>query len=420
MTSIAYWALWAFVFTLPWEAAISIGGVAIFSRATGALALGIALIAVATTGRFRRLHGFHLAALLYIVWAALELWIFFGSVRPPNKFWTYVQLCLVLWMVWELAPVWKRQYDLMTAYVLGSYVGALDTILLYRSMAGTLRRFTAGGTDPNDLAMTLALAVPMAWYVGMSHPKPLMRWICRAYLPVGVLAIALTGSRGGLLATIVALMIVPLTMGRLTPGRLVAAFAILIGSAGFAAVYVPHTIVQRLSTTGSEVEDANFGNRWRLWRAGAHAFEQRPMTGYGTGSFVRVVTPELGSDARVAHNTYLSVLVEQGIVGLVLYLLMFLAVYRSILRLPKLERRFALTLFATLLIAILPLTWEDRKPVWFVLATLLGLSQAWIAGAGIVRPVRVVQAARSLGTRAATARRLEPLTAPADEGDAIA
>jgi O-antigen ligase len=419
MTSIAYAALWLFVFTLPWENVIAIGKVAILSRVTGALALGIAMIAVATTGRFRRLHAFHLAALLYIVWMAIELVVFFGSVKPPAKFWTYCQLALVLWMVWELAPTWRRQFGLLSAYVLGCYIAALDTIWLYRSQADVLRRFSAGNTDPNDLAMTLALALPMAWYVGMHHRSQLMRWICRGYLPVGIIAIGLTGSRGGLLTTIVALMVIPLTMDRLTPGRLMTALLLLVGSAGLAAVYIPETIVKRLSTTGAEVEDASFGNRFRLWRAGWHVFEQRPMTGVGTGGYVRAVTPELGSDARVAHNTYLSVLVEQGIVGLMLYLLMFLAVYRAIRHLPKLERRFALTLFATLLIAILPLTWEDRKPVWFVLAALLGLSQAWIAESGALARQAAAGAGQLAGARAAAGRRM-PLATPRADQDAIA
>jgi O-antigen ligase len=419
MTNIAYATLWIFIFSLPWEVVGAVGGVAIVARLTGALALGVVLIVVAITGQFRRLHLLHIAALLFVIWAALDLLIFNSSSRLPHKFWTFVQLCLVVWMIWELARSWQRQLGLLLAYVFGAYVAAFDTILLYRREAGALRRFTAGGTDPNDLAMTLALALPMAWFLGMRHRQPLVRWICRAYLPFGVLAIGLTGSRGGLLTTIVALMIVPLTMGKLTPGRLVMAIVILAASAGVAVAYIPHTIVERLSTTGAEVEDANFGNRFRVWVAGVHAFSRRPMTGYGTTGFVPAVSGELGSHTNVAHNTYLSVLVEQGIVGLILYLMMFVAVYRSILLLPKLERRFALTLLATLMIAILPLTWEDRKPVWFILAALLGLSQAWVsAGGGVVRAADPPRTRTALRPRAA-ARRLEPLTTPSPDRDPI-
>ncbi|HVD33697.1 MAG TPA: hypothetical protein VNC19_08985, partial [Gemmatimonadales bacterium] len=79
---------------------------------------------------------------------------------------------------------------------------------------------------------------------------------------------------------------------------------------------------------------------------------------------------------------FVSVLVEEGLVGFLLYLSMLIAVFRAILRLPPLERRFGLVVFATLIVAMLPLTWEDRKVVWVILASLLGLAQAQDGGWG--------------------------------------
>jgi O-antigen ligase len=385
MTAIAYAALWIFIFSVPWEVVGAAGGVAVVARLTGAMALGIALVMVAIGGRFRTLHRFHFAMLLFLLWAGIDLFIFRSVAELPSKYKTFLQLALVVWMIWELARSWPRVVGLLLAYVLGAYVAVGDTIRTYRTEGSALRRFSAGATDPNDLAMTLALALPMAWYLGMTHSRPLIRWVCRAYVPLGMLAIVLTGSRGGLLTALVALLVVPATMGRLTPGRLVMAGMLLFGAAVLSIVYVPDTVMQRLSTTGQEVTGGSLGNRREIWLAGIHAFAQRPLTGYGSGRFLQAVTPELGLNANVAHNSYLSVLVEQGLPGLVLYLLMMFAVYRAIRRLPKIERRFALILFASLCIAILPLTWEDRKPVWFILAALLGLSQAWVSGAGVVR-----------------------------------
>jgi len=416
MRFVAYAGLWLFVFSLPWEVVGAIGGVAVLVRLTGALALGMALIVVVVSGRFRRLHPFHVAAFLFVVWAGLNLLFFNSAPSLPNKYLKFIQLALAVWMMWELAPTWPRLLGLLIAYVYGSYVAAIDTLLLYRS-ASKLLRFTAGNTDPNDLAMTLALALPMAWHVGMNHRNTVVRWICRAYLPLGILAIALTGSRGGMLTTVLALMIVPMTMGRLTPGKMVAAVGLLAVTGTLAVVYVPEKIVQRLSTTQAEVADKNFGNRGPIWRAGFHAFEQRPIVGYGTSGFIRAIMPEMGARSQVAHNTYLSVLVEQGIVGVILFLLMFVAVYRAVLHLPRLERRFALILLATIALAILPLTWEDRKPLWFTLAALVGLAKAWMAApGGTARPrpparTRWVPGPRSAG------RRLESLTTPSADRD---
>jgi O-antigen ligase len=305
-------------------------------------------------------------------------------------------------MIWELAPSESRQRGLMTAYVFGAYLAAFETIMVFRRQAGALRRFSAGGGDANDLAMVLALALPMAWYLGMTYRQALLRWACRAYLPVAIVAVGLTGSRGGMLATTTALLIVPLSMTRLSPGRLLTAIVVLGTAGALAIVYTPETLIERLSTTRVEVEGGRFGGRGKLWKAGLAVYPENPVLGYGTGGFKSAITPRLGPASQVAHNSYLSVLVEQGAVGLVLYMLMFVAVLRSILKLPQLERRFALVLFGTLGIAMLPLTWEDRRAVWYVLAALLGFSQAYVTGRfGAVRPARVVvpAAARPMAAR---------------------
>ena len=72
-------------------------------------------------------------------------------------------------------------------------------------------------------------------------------------------------------------------------------------------------------------------------------------------------------------------------------MLMFGAALYSVLKLPTLERRFGLVLMGTLALAMFPLTWEDRRPVWFTLGTLIGFSQAILVArrAAAVRPVVV-------------------------------
>jgi hypothetical protein len=402
MSSIAYGLLWVFVFSVPWERILVLPGVAIVTRVTGGLALGLALLSVVISGRLRRWQGFHVAALLFWIWAGIGLLLFHGGERLPAKFWTFAQLLLVLWMIWELAPSEQRLRGLLMAYVLGAYVAAFNTILLFRREAGALRRFAAGGADPNDLAMVLALALPMAWYLGMTYHRPLLQWVCRGYLPVAVIAVGLSGSRGGMAATTVALLIVPLSMTRLSPGRLATSIVMLALAGTLAVVYVPETLIERISTIGTELEGGRVGGRGKLWRAGLEAYVAKPVFGYGTGHYKSAITPILGGASQVAHNSYISVLVEQGIVGFLLYMTMLAMVAVALLKLRTLDRRFALVLLATLGAAMLPLTWEDRRAVWVILAVLAGFAQARLAYPGGVarrppapRAVPVVARARA-------------------------
>ena len=391
MTSVAYVALWFFVFSIPWEKMLALPGLAVIARGTGGAALGLAVLSVVISGRVRRPHLAHLAALLFLAWAGLELFLFHSGERVPYKFLTYAQLILVFWMLWELAPSVDRQRGLMTAFVFGAYVSAFETFKVFVHSRGSLARFAAGGLDANDLAMMLALATPMAWYLGMTHRRPILRWICRAYVPVGVLTVGLSGSRGGMITTTMALLIIPLSMTRLTPGRLITAFTMLLAAGALAVAYVPETTIQRLASAGTEVEAARFGGRGKLWRAGLDVFPANPVMGVGTGGYKTAITAVLGPAAQVAHNSYLSVLVEQGIIGFSLYMLMFGAAFVSVLKLPTLERRFCLVLMGTLALAMFPLTWEDRRPVWFTLGTLIGFSQAILVArrAATARPVFV-------------------------------
>jgi O-antigen ligase len=401
--SLAYAMLWLFVFSLPWGNVLRMDNVTVVNRATGALALAGALFAVVISGRLRRLHQFHIAALAFVAWAGANLLFFYTGAgeKFPLRYWGFVQLFLVLWITWELAPSPQRLAGLLVAYVCGAYVAAFNTILLYRRAASELRRFAAGETDPNDLAMTLALGLPMAWYVATTTHRPLLRWLCRGYLPVGLLAIALTASRGGMVASLVALLIIPLSMTRMSPGRLAAAIVVLCISGAVAVSFVPEKVVQRLATTSSEVEELHFGGRFRIWQAGIKAFEEQPVVGYGTSGFKRAVS-KFGV-GQVAHNTFLSLLVEQGLIGFLLYGTMLVTVLLAVQNLPQLERRFALVLLATMLTAMLPLTWEDKKVVWVILAVLVGLSQASRAGA-------------ILGRRDAPIRRQHPLQRPRPVG----
>lgn len=386
MNKVAYAGIWLLVFSISAEPTFRGFGV-VGSQVTGILALSLALVAFVTSGRVRRFHGIHIAAFLFVIWSGCSLvYINNGWQEIPRKFLTFIQLFVMLWMIWELAVSRSRQIGLMTAYVLGAYLAAFDTILLWRRQGELMRRFAAGGVDNNDLAMLLALGIPIAWYLSMNVRKPLLRWLFSAYLPCAVLAVGLTGSRGGMVTTVVALLIVPLTVSRLSPLRRGVAIALLWISGIVAVTYLPQTLMERLASTTTEVEGGTLGGRMKIWVAGVHAFSMRPLTGYGTSSYKRAIDPWLRTRNQVAHNSFLSVAVEEGLVGLVLYSMMFLLVWRSVLKLPRTERRFALVLLAALVISMMTLTSEHSKRVWAILAILVGFAQAHLAVPGAWRP----------------------------------
>jgi O-antigen ligase len=81
-------------------------------------------------------------------------------------------------------------------------------------------------------------------------------------------------------------------------------------------------VVSRLETLLAFQQDTTFAARLDIWRAAWAMFEQKPLTGWGLGSFGWVM-PGYRIEARSsiathAHNEYLEVLAETGSVGAIL------------------------------------------------------------------------------------------------------
>ncbi len=152
-----------------------------------------------------------------------------------------------------------------------------------------------------------------------------------------------------MLATIVALLIVPLTMTRLSPGRLAVPIAMLCLSGALAMAYVPDTIVERLATTATEVEDQALRGRFKLWKAGLSAFAAEAR--------FRATAPPASSprSARswVSYARWRTTLSSpcwwsRGWSGCRSTRLCSLPCSAAVRRPPPLERRFGLVLLATL------------------------------------------------------------------------
>ncbi len=372
---IGFACLWLFVFAVPWENIVKIEGIGTIGSLLGMVAAGGVLLTVAVNGRVRPLRAFHLFVLGFTAWAVVGMfWVPLPQFEEAmSKISTYLQLTLLIWVVWELTTTYSRVFHLLTAYLFGCYVSALQTIRNYQTGVGTRKaetRFAAEGFDPNDLGMVLAVGLPMAWYLSIVTKSVVLRWVARGYIPVGVLAILLTGSRSALIAAAVGLVMVPLTLGQVRVGVKVAAIVALFVAAYVAVTVVPTTTWARLGTVQSEIASGTMNTRTMIWKAGVQAFPEHPITGHGPAMFRWAIRPITGYTMR-AHNTFLGVLVEHGLIGFTLFLGILVSVIRGALRMPVLERRYMLVQIAVIGVAFLPLTWEGQKAWWVTLAALV-------------------------------------------------
>ena len=373
---IAHFFVWLFVFTVPWQNMVVLPGLGTISTLVGVIAIAATVLHAVLVGRVRSLVAFHWIATAYFAWVLLSA--FWGVARQQSilkDVTTYVQIFVMLWVVWEASPTAARLVGLLQAYVLGAYVAAGSTIYNYLAGVGIredAQRFSATGFDPNDLGATLALALPMAWYLASTSSGGLQRWVNRLYFVFGLVGILLTGSRGALLATLVALVVVPWTLTQVKRGVRVAALVIMIAASLVAVNFVPEDAFERLSTTQSELSTGDLNSRLRIWKGGLATVPDRPLQGHGPAGWYPAVGLRIGNVAP--HSTWLAVLVEEGLVGFALYLSMFGVIAVRLLRLPTLERRAGLVQLATLMVALTPISWHQHKAGWLILALLAAWS----------------------------------------------
>jgi O-antigen ligase len=364
-----------FVFTIPWENALILPGVITISHLLGFVAFPVAVLAILERGRLRSPSLPLVLMGLFVVWGSLSSFWTVDAESSTILITSWAQNLGMVWLIWELADHRERQFVLMRAYVFGTLVSAGDTLFSYfRGQAAYYQRYAGSGFDPNDLGLLLALSLPISCFLTTIQTHTRAVWIYRLQQVVAILAIGLTSSRAALVATIVALFYLPLASVKMTCRQkfvLLLTGVIVIGSA---LAFLPETTWKRWGGTGRELEQGTWDERLVVWSVGLQVFQEHPVQGIGAGGFragTQKILPPIGF---VAHNTFLSVLVEEGLVGFALFLLLLLSLAFPALRLPGVERNLWLVVLAVWAVGVSTLTWENRKPTWF----LFGLLAAWL------------------------------------------
>jgi len=370
MGRLAFAFLWLLVFAIPWEDAVTIPGFGTGTRLIGIPALALGVMAIVERGKVRRPGAGHVIMILFAMWAAVSyLW----SVDPEETLVaasSYRQLLVMVWLIWELSYRAREQTRLMQAYILGTFVSGIDTVYLFLSHhEAAYQRYTGSGLNPNDLALIMALSIPTSYYL-LVQSKGWIVWVYRLQLLLAGTAILLSAARGGFLAGVVAFSIVPLTYVRLSRRRRIATLltTALVICGGLA--FLPSSSWERLSTIPNELRQGTLTGRTVIWTAGWELFRMHPFLGVGAAGFRDSVSRAL-SEPIVAHNTFLSVLVEQGVIGFTLFCALLGVLGLSVSAMPSLPRRFWIVILGVWVVGVSSLTWELRKPTWFFFGLLM-------------------------------------------------
>jgi hypothetical protein len=241
--------------------------------------------------------------------------LFLGLVTTPGRLRTFV-LCFVLFASVATALALLQFYDLIHLPNLNPLREGVDN-----AAAGTssLLRLRGSGlfADPNDLCVLLSVSLVFTVYGLTDTRSVLLRLAMLGPLGIFCYAVALTHSRGGMLAVLGGL-------GAYLWARQGLSRSLLIGGALLPVLLALFAGRQ----TNIDIRGGTGQERIQQWREGLLMLRTYPHCGVGSNYFAK----EAG---LVAHNSYVHAFGELGLLGGVSYLGAFALTLWTFLRIRR-------------------------------------------------------------------------------------
>jgi O-antigen ligase len=325
-----------------------------------------AIPAVLQAGRIRTPGAFWWFTLALYVWFCCSYFWTIDTVETLTKVRAYFQEVMIVWLVWEFAETPSDLRNLMRATVAGSWVLAILTLIAFRSpeaIAAGQIRFAAYGQDPNEVARFLDLGFPLAALLVNCDPRRAWRFMALGFLPLGLVAVLVTASRGGFLAAIIALAGSAILLGRGHARRVVAFAFALPPFLATIWLIIPGATLGRLTTIPEQIRSGDLNQRLNIWAAGWRAFVHAPVLGTGAGTFVSAAHL---APIDTAHNTMLSIAIGGGLCALFLASILVFLAARATFRTRGSLRVALVTALLVWAVTSLTATVEENRTTWLL------------------------------------------------------
>lgn len=267
--------------------------------------LSVSIRSKATTERsvpgFKLVNAFFILLILSAMWSPL-------SADKIIQIWNLLILLGLLWLL-KCALVLAPQTTVTTFLTLSAVSGTIFAMVGLLS-AGNLSRLAAFGGGPNVFARVTGMGIVAVIYILVTQRRS--PWIAFSLLPL-VVATVLSGSRGAMLGTLVAVIVMSVCLTMRAWRRVIVGSVISVP----AIAYLYQRYGDLLATTLQRrivvltLEEQYTAGRDNLWAAAWDMFMERPLFGWGLGSFVV-------QNQTYPHNLLLQTAAEIGLCGVIL------------------------------------------------------------------------------------------------------
>src|SRR5918995_1476809 len=268
--------------------------------------------------------GFLFVLICFVAWAAVSAVWAEDSGAAIDSATRYLPNAMLFLIVF--AGVRTREQLL---WVVGSLVAGAVVAAVYGMVAGAPADDSGrvGIGNANETAASLVAGGTLAAALAFAlSGKPVLRLLTTIAVPLCVFAVFLTLSRGGLVALAASLLAAVFMAGRRRGVVLSLALTAVVAAVGYFRAFASLEARDRIL----EVEGGT--GRTDIWTVGWRMVEDEPLRGVGAGNFPiasihYLLEPGallrddfIVDNPKVAHNTYLNVLAELGVVGLGLFM----------------------------------------------------------------------------------------------------
>lgn len=278
---------------------------------------------------------------------------FYGAmiVSIPLAFWragalgaciSYLETVIFLLFVTALLTTEKRiKWFIFTEILLVDWLGGsalwnyAHGVLIVRMNIDRAIGITSSAGDPDTLAITLLVTIPLCLAI-MARSNPLwMRLIALGSIAMYVVTIVDTGSRAA--ASGVLFLVLLLVFRK--PKNLIF-LPVLVALAPVVWMVIPEQYKARYETVNNLKTDLSYQNRILSWKGGVAMFESNPITGIGAGDYTAANGMKYwpGNGRKIylnAHSLYFKLLGELGLVGIFTFGGYLVCVFKLNLRLRK-------------------------------------------------------------------------------------
>lgn len=356
VTHLSTYGLALFLFLTPFEYPLADLMSISPLRIVGLLAMGLALIDILMQKTVRLDYRIIYVALWLIYGLITYLWAI-DETRWQSYYSIYLNNAL-MFLLFSMVSYTKDEAEVLKksmVFGVGAlllYMTFIPNAVIYSTYQNRLT-LNAGedGLDQNYLAALMLISFGVVFYNLCNTKQKKMRKIISIIFCLAIAYyILLTGSRSGLIAV---LLIVLLSINTSRKTRLsigIPVLLIMLVVLPFVAQYIPEELLDRFSLKALTGQEAESGTRLLIWGQALTSLKDlKWIFGYGVGASQSVIGNILGMGKDMAiHNHYIASLVEVGFCGSILFTL---PVIKMIKKSLKQNKSVATAFFGILLMA---------------------------------------------------------------------